>query len=142
MLSPGSLSKVSDWLLENHFFRKDHQLIFRAVSELWRRGSPCDAVTLGDWFEANDLARIIGRSSYLIELANTTPSAANIVAYAEIVVEKSRLRAAIAVGNGLVAAASAPGAESQQIIGTAAHELAQMQASNLRGGLEPVRGTM
>lgn len=142
MLSPESLPKVSDWLMENDFFRKDHQLIFRAVRELWRRGSPCDAVTLGDWFEANGLAQIIGRSSYLIELANATPSAANIVAYAEIVVEKSRLRTVIAAGNKIVAAASARGAESQQVVGTAAHELAQMQVSKLRGALEPVRGAM
>lgn len=142
MLSPESLAKVSDWLTETDFLRKDHRLIFRAVSELQRRGSPCDAVTLGDWFEANDLAQIIGRPSYLIELANATPSAANIVAYAEIVVEKSRLRDVIATGNKIVAAASERGAEPQQIIGTAAYELAQMQASRLRGALEPVRGPM
>ncbi len=142
MLSPESLSKVSDWLKESDFFRKDHRLIFRAVSELKRRGAPCDAVTLGDWFEANDLAQIIGGSSYLIELANATPSAANIVAYAEIVVEKSKLRALMATGNKMVAAASAKGAESQQVIGTAAHELAQMQASKLRGALEPVKEAM
>ena len=142
MLSPESLTKVSDWLMEGDFSRRDHQLIFRAISELHRRGAPCDAVTLGDWFEANDLAQIIGRSSYLIELANATPSAANIVAYAEIVVEKSRLRAVIAVAHGIMETAAARGAESQQIIGSAAHELVQMQASKLRGALEPVRGAM
>lgn len=142
MLSPESLVRVSDWLMESDFFRKDHRLIFRAVSELQRRGAPCDAVTLGDWFEANDIAQLIGRSSYLIELANATPSAANIVAYAEIVVEKSRLRAVIAAGNKIAAAAAARGAESQQVIGTAAHELAQMQASKLHGALEPVKRAM
>jgi replicative DNA helicase len=142
MLSPESLAKVSDWLMESDFFRKDHRLIFRAVSELQRRGSPCDAVTLGDWFESNGLAEMAGGAGYLIELANSTPSAANIVAYAEIVVEKSRLRAVIATGKRITASAAARGAESQQIIGNAAHELAQLQASKLHGALEPVKGAM
>ena len=41
---------------------------------------------------------MVGGSSYLIELANSTPSAANIVAYAEIVREKSVLRQLIDAG--------------------------------------------
>ena len=92
MARPEALVKVSGWLVSDDFFREDHRLIYRAISGLAERESPCDAVTMGDWFEANafDVDK-----TYLYELQNNTPSAYNIVAYAEIVVEKSRLRAAI-----------------------------------------------
>lgn len=139
MLAPESLAKISDWLTEQDFYRADHRLIYRAVSALIGRGSPVDTVTLMDWFEANGLAEMIGGTSYLIELDNATASAARIVAYAEIVSEKSRLRAAITAGTNLVESAWKRGADAEQVIGTATHELAQMHASKLRGGLEPAK---
>lgn len=139
MLAPESLAKISDWLTEADFYRADHRMIYRAVSSLIDRGSPVDTVTLMDWFDANGLAELIGGSTYLIELNDATASAARIVAYAEIVSEKSRLRAAITAGTNLAEAAWKRGADPEQVIGTATHELAQMHASKLRGGLEPAK---
>lgn len=139
MLAPESLAKISDWLAESDFYRADHRLIFRAVTALIGRGAPVDTVTMMDWFEANDLGELIGGAGYLIELNSATASAARIVAYAEIVSEKSRLRAAISAGTNLVESAWKRGADAEQVIGTATHELAQMHASKLRGGLEPTK---
>lgn len=139
MLAPDALAKLSDWLMEGDFYRKDHRLIFRALGELTRRGTPVDAVTLGDWFETHGLAEMIGGSAYLYELDNNTPSAANIVAYAEIVVEKSRLRTAIDVGTKLTSGAYGRGSESQQLIADASHALSQIQVNKLRGNLEPAK---
>ena len=84
MLDEHALAKI-DWLAEEDFYRKDHRLIFRAIGELSNKNLPCDAVTMGEWFESNGLAELVGGTSYVIQLANSTPSAANIVAYAEIV---------------------------------------------------------
>jgi len=138
MLVPESLAKFSDWLTEGDFYRKDHRLIYRAITGLIGRGAPVDPVTLGDWFDANGLAEWVS-PAYLIELTDSTASAANVVAHAEIVVEKSRLRAVISTGTQLAEAAWSRGADSQQLIATTAHDLAQMQASKMRGGLEPVK---
>lgn len=135
MLGPGSLVKVSDWLAAEDFFRRDHQLIYRAIVGLVDRKSPCDAITMGDWFLANGMAEMV-EPTYLMELANTTPSASNIVAYAEIVVERSRLRRASDVGAQLLQASNRPGAASDAVVGEAVHQLSTMHASKLRGGLE------
>ena len=78
MLAPDSLDRVGDFLTEHDFYRRDHRLIYRGIRELSEKSKPFDAVTLGEWFEANNLADQIGGTSYLIELASTTPSAANI----------------------------------------------------------------
>ncbi|URL59601.1 replicative DNA helicase [Luteibacter flocculans] len=136
MLSPESLAKVSDWLTADDFFRRDHQAIYRAILGLSAQKSPCDAITMGDWFVANDLGHMIDGPTYLMELANGTPSAANIVAYGEIVVEKSRLRRASDVGAALMQAANRTTAASDMVIGEAVHQLSSMHASKLRGGLE------
>jgi replicative DNA helicase len=139
MLVPDALAKLSDWLSESDFFREDHRLIYRAIVGLVARGNPVDPITLGEWFQANDLADRLESVAYLIDLSNGTASAANIVAHAEIVVEKSRLRAALDIARNVSQAAMAPGADSQAIIADTMHGLSTMQASKIRGGLEPAK---
>src|SRR6187455_2101951 len=78
MLAPESLDRVGDFLTEYDFYRRDHRLIYRAIRELSEKNRPFDAVTLGEWFDSNGLAEQIGGTAYLIELASSTPSAANI----------------------------------------------------------------
>lgn len=139
MIAPDSLAKISDWLTEADFYRADHRMIYRAVTTLIDRGAPVDAVTMMDWFESAGLADQLGGVEYLIDLNTATASAANIVAYAEIVSQKSRLRSAIDAGNRLADSAWKRGADAEQVISVATHELAQMHASKLRGGLEPAK---
>ncbi len=140
MLAPEALPKVSDWLTEGDFVRDDHRLIFRAIVGLIGRGSPVDPVTLGDWFQANGLADRLDSVAYLIELSNNTASVASLVAHAEIVVEKSRLRTALDIAQSVTQSAMAPGADSQSIIGQAVYALTTAQAAKLRGGLDQAKG--
>jgi len=132
MLQPTALARVKDWLHESDFFRRNHQLIFRALSGLIQRGTPVDAVTLGDWFESNGLAESIGGSAYLYELNEATASAANLVAYAEIVVEKARLRAVIDIGESLRAAATQGGDDLQVLLAQAHTDLSQISARSAK----------
>lgn len=124
MLVNESLAKVSGWLKPEDFYRADHRLIFQTMLELAETSTPLDVVTLGEWFEANGLAEQVAGGSYLIELASTTPSAANVEAYAEIVKEQSQLRQLVESGTKLVNNALAPS-------GRRADELALEVSSNL-----------
>lgn len=109
MISPDALDRVGDFLKVEDFYRRDHQLIYRGILELSEKSRPFDAVTLGEWFEANALSEQAGGTGYLIELANTTASAANITAYAEIVREKAVLRQLIEAGTDIVNDGFQPG---------------------------------
>lgn len=118
MLQPKAWVEVCDVLTEGDFYRRDHQLIWRAVKYLESKSKPFDPVTLGEWFEAQGLAEQIAGGAYLIELASTTPSAANIRAYAEIVHDKGQLRRVIEVGTAMVNDGFQPdGRGSVEIIG-------------------------
>jgi len=105
LLASGSWDRVADLLVEEDFYREDHRLIFRAIYELHEQSRPADAVTVTEWFEANGKVDRIDGGSYIGQLVNSTPSAANIVAYAEIVREKSILRSLIEVGTEIAAGA-------------------------------------
>ena len=41
MLSGEAWDKVADKLTEEDFYRRDHQLIFRAIGQLAEQGQPC-----------------------------------------------------------------------------------------------------
>jgi len=139
MLAPDALDKVADRLGEHDFYRKDHRLIWRAITELANKGMPCDAVTLGDWFEANGLAEMVGGSSYLIELANATPSAANIAAYGDIVREKSILRQLIDAGTEITEDGYRPEGQSvQEVMEKAEQRVFKIAESGARGKKDTV----
>lgn len=99
LLSGQAWDQIADIVLEEDFYRQDHQLILRAVKELNDKGSPTDAITVSGWFESNGLLERVDGGAYISSLANFTPSAANIRSYAEIVREKSVLRQLIDIGS-------------------------------------------
>jgi replicative DNA helicase len=108
MLDNSSWDTVADRVSEEDFYRRDHRLIFRAIAQLAERNQPLDAVTLSEWLAHNRLLDEVGGLVALGMLAQNTPSAANIKAYADIVREKSVMRQLIEVGNHIANSGFAP----------------------------------
>ena len=100
MLAPETLTDLE--LSDDDFYRRDHQLIFRAIKETAEKGHAFDPVTLGEWFEAQGRSDEIANGAYLVELSSTTPSAANIKAYAAIVRNLATKRQLITLGTDMV----------------------------------------
>ncbi|MGD9583790.1 MAG: replicative DNA helicase [Lysobacterales bacterium] len=145
MLVPESWDRVADRLVEADFYRRDHQLIYRAIGELQAHNQPADAVTLGEWFEAQGIAELVGGSRYILELASTTPSAANITAYAEIVRDKSVLRKLIDAGSEITGNAFQPeGRSTQDVLELAEQAVFRIAEAGARGrqGFVPMRSAV
>ncbi|MCC6596190.1 MAG: replicative DNA helicase [Rhodanobacteraceae bacterium] len=145
MLSPEAWDRVADRIGVDDFYRKEHRVIYRAIEDLANKSMPCDAVTLGDWFVANNLADQVGGASYVIELANSTPSAANITAYADIVREKSVLRQLIDVGTEIAGDAFVPdGRSSKELLEVAEQKVFHIAEMGARGrqGFVPMRSAV
>jgi len=139
MLEPDALDRVIPVLSYKDFYRRDHQLIFKAIGELAEKNRPYDAVTLGDWFDSNGLGEQMGGTGYLVELAQNTPSAANIVAYAEIVRDKSVLRSLVEVGSQITEDGLAPGnREVADVLASAEQRVFRIAEFNRSGRKETV----
>src|SRR5690554_3963226 len=134
MLAPDAYDLVGDSITERDFYRRDHQLIFRAIRELAEKNKPFDAVTLGEWFESMGESEQVAGGAYLIELASTTPSAANIKAYAEIVRDKAVLRQLIEIGTDIVNDGFQPeGRDSAEILAKAEQQVFAIAEAGSRG---------
>jgi len=91
-LDPETWMKVAERLRAEDFYRRDHQIIFNALQALDGEGKPLDIVTVAEYLESHQLLDDAGGLSFLAHLAENTPSASNITAYADIVRKRSILR--------------------------------------------------
>src|ERR671914_1242937 len=142
MLDNEAWDPVADRVSEQDFYRSDHRLIFRAIAALANEGKPYDIVTLSEWLAAKNLLEKAGGLVYLALLTETTPSAANIAAYADIVRERSVLRQLIRVGTEIGNSAyHTEGRTSEQLLDQAEQlvfEIADQQARE-RLGFKPIK---
>lgn len=92
MLDSRAWDLVADRLREDDFYRHEHKLVFRAMGRLAEQTKPLDVLTVSEALRETHELDQVGGEVYLFELANNTPSAANITAYADIVRERAVLR--------------------------------------------------
>lgn len=135
MLSSKAWDQVADKISEEDFYREDHRLVFRAIHDLHESSKPCDAVTVTEWFESHGKTAQVDGGSYISQLANNTPSAANVGAYADIVREKSILRSLIDVGAEITTSAFASdGRASKSLLEEAERLVFAIAEKGSRGG--------
>ena len=89
MLETHRFDTVIQVIKENDFDGKDHQIIFQSMSELIEENKPLDPLTVSEKLTNKNSLNKVGGKEYLIELATSTPTAANLEAYAEIVKQRS-----------------------------------------------------
>ena len=68
---------------------QDHQSIFQSMGELVYANKPLDPLTVSGRLDNKNLLTRAGGKNYLIDLASSSPSAANLEAYAEMIRQKS-----------------------------------------------------
>ena len=135
-LDKDAWDKVAERVEEVDFYRQDHRLVFRAFDALSQAGEPTDIVTAAEWLENHQLLDEAGGMQKLAALADNTPSAANIAAYAEIVRKRSVLRQLIqATGRINEAVFNPQGKASEQVLDEAEQaifEIGERQGKRLR----------
>ena len=99
MLDENAWDSISSIVFAEDFYRGDHRQIFKCMVSLVGKNKPLDIITISEALDALDELSSVGGMAYLSDLVNTTPSATNIRAYAEIVRERATIRKLIAVGN-------------------------------------------
>ena len=89
MLETERYDAVSEIIEFTDFEGQDHQNILQSMGELVNSNKPLDPLTVSDRLDSKNLLTRAGGKNYLIDLASTSPSAANLEAYAGMVRQKS-----------------------------------------------------
>ncbi|MGQ9659346.1 MAG: replicative DNA helicase [Thermochromatium sp.] len=144
MLDNGAWDRIADMVSEGDFYRREHRLIFEAITRLATVDQPFDVVTLADALERSKRLDEIGGLSYLGVLAAQTPSAANIQAYARIVRQASVRRQMIAAGTAIAESAYHPdGRDISDLLDEAERRVFAIAEQESRGGgFQPIRSLL
>ena len=89
MLETERYDAVSLIIQFSDFEGQDHQSIFQSMGELVYANKPLAPLTVSGRLDNKNLLTRAGGKNYLIDLASSSPSAANLEAYAEMIRQKS-----------------------------------------------------
>jgi replicative DNA helicase len=101
-LQPTSFSAAAEILQPDDFYRASHQRIFHAMLHLSDRGEPIDVITVTTYLNDRKQLEEAGGVTYLTQIAESVPTAANIEHYVRIVEEKALLRRLIRAATDIV----------------------------------------
>ena len=133
LLENSAYERVADVLTDDDFYRHEHKLIYRAISTLINENRPADIITVQEVLERNDQLSHAGGFEYLLTLAQSTPSAANIRRYAEIVRERSIIRQLAEIGTEIARNAYNPqGKSAEQLLDEAENQVFQIAESTVK----------
>lgn len=122
MVDHDSWDNIPGLVSAQDFYRHEHQLIFKAIESLANEHKPFDAIVISEWLNTQGEDKHVGGLAYLARLAKETPSSSNVVAYAQVVREKSILRKLVAASNEINSSVFNPqGRDSKEILDQAEH---------------------
>lgn len=99
MLKPESMHDVADTLAPDDFYVEKHRRIYAAILELFAKAEPIDLLSVSTKLKENQYLETIGGNTYLSDLVNNTPAAANALHYAGLVHKSAMLRKLIDAGD-------------------------------------------
>ncbi|AKS39757.1 DNA helicase [Anoxybacillus gonensis] len=142
LLEPSALTTASEILIPEDFYRAAHQKIFRTMLQLSDRGEPVDLVTVtSELADANALEEI-GGVSYLTELANAVPTAANVQYYAKIVEEKSILRRLIRTATSIAQDGYTREDEVEDVLNEAERKILEVSQRKNTSGFQNIKDVL
>jgi len=146
LIDNSAWDRIGDVVTATDFYRDDHRRIFRHIGKLCQQGKPADVITVYESIEQSNEIDQTGGLAYLGEIANSTPSAANIRRYGEIVRERAVLRQLVSVGDEIAGNALNPaGRDVKTLLDDAERrvfEIAEAGNRNMQGfvPIQPLLG--
>ncbi|QJW45933.1 replicative DNA helicase [bacterium BFN5] len=134
-----AISKVAEFLHSEDFYREAHRLIFGAMQELFNKNEPVDLVTVTEYLRKSDKLENAGGIAYITSLANSVPTAANIIYHGKIVEEKSLLRQLINSATNIAGMGYEASEEVANILDKAEKMILEVSGRKIGGDFTPIK---
>lgn len=137
-LSRDALVEAMAYVTADDFYKKAHQYIFAAMVALTDRDDAIDIVTLKNELATRQQLADVGGITYLVDLANIVPTAANVVYYAKIVKQKATLRKLIDTATHIVQTGYNPDSDVEDVLDNAEKEIMAVSDTTQQNGFKPI----
>ena len=134
LIDPNCFSDLTEILRAEDFYLEEHAEIFYAMYDLFSKNREIDLVTLIDTLVSRGVYNEEESKKYIKIIADTVPSASNVLDYARIVREKSLLRSLIAASDDIRDMAFSAQGDVRDIIDSAEQKVFSIaQGSETKG---------
>ncbi|EMY3699112.1 replicative DNA helicase [Salmonella enterica] len=138
MLDNDRWDDIATQIAAQDFFISAHRTIYSHMQTLVEQGNPIDLITLSESLEQQERLEQVGGFAYLAELSKNTPSAANIIPYAQYIASYGELRQLLLLGNELSDMAGQPRSNVADVLNFAEQKLFAIAQSHQDGGLTDI----
>lgn len=135
LLDKSAITTAVEIIHAEDFYYDSHKAIFEGILRLYNKNEPADMITLSDFLKKSGQLEAVGGYTYLGRLTSGAGAVSNTEAYANIIKEKSTLRALIRAGSEIVEDSYRDDDEVGAIIEKAEKSIFDITQDNQRGGL-------
>lgn len=141
-LEPESVHVAQERLVPDDFYRSAHKRIFEVMTDLAENHEPVDLVTVTAEMKNRKILDEVGGVDYLSDLADSSPTAANIDYYCQIVEEKSILRRLIRAATEIVADGYQRDDDVEMILDDAEKAILEVSQRSNHGGFLSIKDVL
>jgi replicative DNA helicase len=138
LIDPGCIAGVLEKVRATDFYIKTNREIFETIFTMFSYGQTIDPVTVMDQMRVRGVFHEESSQSYLLELMQVTPTAANVMKYADIVRDRTLLRNLADVAGDITNMVSEGTGEAEQMLEAAERKIYALRQGRTSGGLMPV----
>lgn len=131
LIKPECIEEVIEHVNADSFYLPQHNAIFSSMMVMYSNSKAIDPVIIADALAKDGKYDEAGGRDYLLQLAQSVPSTANVVYYAKIVKEQYYLRQLVSLSSKIIEDATSGEADATSIL-----ENAEQSIYNIRQGRE------
>lgn len=136
MIDKKGVDDVIDVLNPEVFYKKQHQLIFQAITELFQQSQPIDLLTVMEQLRRSGNLEAVGGEFYLIQLTQRVSSSAHIEFHARIIMQKFIQRKLIQISSEVIEDAYDETKDVFDLLDSAESKLYEVAQGNLKRSSE------
>nr|WP_252895399.1 DnaB-like helicase N-terminal domain-containing protein [Fructilactobacillus florum] len=141
-INPDALPDAMEYLQPADFYRRAHQFIFQAMLDLSDDDQGIDAVTVTDKLKSQNQLDDVGGVAYIVELADSVPTAANLVYYAKIVAKKATLRRLIQTATKIASTSYDEDGDVETVLDNAERDIMNVTDNRNQSGFKAIKDVL
>ena len=139
LIDPDCVKEVVDKLRPEDFYLRQNREIFETICSMFTYARPIDGITVAETMQKNGIYDENTTRSYLAQLMEITPTAANVMEYAAIVRDKALLRSVAQAASEITAMVQEGGGEAAATLAAADQKIFAIRRGQGAQSMVPVR---
>ena len=139
LTDPSSLNDIATQMKAEYFYLPQHRDIYTSISTMYELSQSIDFVTLLEKLKRDGVYDEAGGKAYLMQLAQTVSSAANVLTYVAIIRERYHARALMSVAQNIIKDINENIADSGTLLDKAEQYIYEIRSGREISGLTHIR---